>query len=402
MQPNESKQGLRILLLEDVPTDAELVEQKLRSAGIEFVLTRVDNHASFLEALDRFSPEIILSDYSLPAFDGESALSLARDKAPGVPFIFVTGALGEDRAVDLLKGGATDFVLKDRLSRLPLCVKRALEEVEQKRRREQAEEKLRQAYAQLEQEVEDRTGDLRQRTLELQQLTETLEFRVQERTEELRKANEALRYLSSRLLSAQEDERKRIAGELHDSIAASLGAVKFKIERIADEIKGGHGSAESLQDLGSNVTEISNEVRRIMADLRPSILDDLGIIAAVNWFGREYQKTYSHIFVDSQIGVAEDEVPDSLKTPIFRISQEALNNIAKYSKASLVNLSLRREDNQIELTIRDNGQGFSLEKVKRGLGLSTMKERAQLSGGVFDLESALGKGTLIRVSWPIT
>ena len=134
------KNSLRVLILEDVPTDAELVEQELRSVGIEFVSARVDSQDSFSEALDRFAPEIILSDYSLPAFDGESALSMTLEKAPGVPFIFVTGALGEERAIDLMKSGATDFVLKDRLSRLPLCVKRALEEVEEKRLRRRAEE----------------------------------------------------------------------------------------------------------------------------------------------------------------------------------------------------------------------------------------------------------------------
>jgi len=140
MRYDHLKNSLRVLILEDVPTDVELVEQELRSAGIEFVSTRVDNQDSFSEALDRFAPEIILSDYSLPAFDGESALSMTLEKAPGVPFIFVTGALGEERAIDLMKSGATDFVLKDRLSRLPLCVKRALEEVEEKRLRRRAEE----------------------------------------------------------------------------------------------------------------------------------------------------------------------------------------------------------------------------------------------------------------------
>ena len=162
--------------------------------------------------------------------------------------------------------------------------------------------------------------------------------------EALQKAHDQVRFFASQCLTAQETERKRIAGELHDSIAASLGAMKFRIEKIAEEMKQGHGNPESLQDLGSKVTEINNEVRRIMADLRPSILDDLGIIAAMNWFCREYQKTYSHISVENQIGVSEHEVPDSLKTPIFRISQEAMNNIAKHSKASLVNLSLRKED----------------------------------------------------------
>lgn len=156
-----------------------------------------------------------------------------------------------------------------------------------------------------------------------------------------------------------------------------------------------------MDDVSSRLREINNEVRRIMADLRPSILDDLGIIPAIDWFCREYQKIYSDLSVDHHIAVSEDEVPDSLKTPIFRISQEAMNNIAKHSQASHANLSLLRESNKVVLKIEDNGQGFDLDTSKRGMGLSTMKERAQLSGGSFELESKTGKGTTVRAVWTI-
>jgi len=216
----------------------------------------------------------------------------------------------------------------------------------------------------------------------------------------LREAHDQVRFFASQCLTTQETERRRIAGELHDSIAASLVAMKIRIEKVADEMKQELCGPDSLQDLASNVAEMSSEVRRIMADLRPSILDDLGIIAAMNWLCREYKKTYPRISVENQIGVSEQDVPDSLRTPIFRISQEAMNNIAKYSKASIVNLSLGKEDDKILLTIKDDGQGFNPDTVRRGLGLTTMRERAQLSGGTFDLESVVGKGTLIRVSWP--
>ena len=220
--------------------------------------------------------------------------------------------------------------------------------------------------------------------------------------EALKKAHDEIRFFASQCLTAQETERKRVASELHDSIAASLTAMILRIDRIAEDIRRGHGSPESLQDLASMVTDTNDEVRRIMVDLRPSVLDDLGIIAAVKWFSREYQKTYAHISVENQIGISEDEVPASLKTSIFRISQEAMNNIAKHSKATHVNLSLRREDNKILLTIRDNGQGFDLETVKRGLGLSTMVERAKLSRGTCTIESIKGVGTTIRCLWPWT
>jgi signal transduction histidine kinase len=217
----------------------------------------------------------------------------------------------------------------------------------------------------------------------------------------LRESENQVRFFAAQYLSAQETERKRIAGELHDSIAASLAAIRLRIERIAEETKQRPNSADSLQEIASRVAEINTDVRRIMTDLRPSILDDLGILAALNWFCREYRKSYPHIGVEKQIEIEEQEVPDSLKTPIFRISQEAMNNTSKHSQASLISLSLQKEGDRIVLTIQDNGQGFALDAVKKGLGLSTMKERAQLSGGYFDIESGARKGTTVRISWPM-
>jgi signal transduction histidine kinase len=138
-----------------------------------------------------------------------------------------------------------------------------------------------------------------------------------------------------------------------------------------------------------------------MADLRPAVLDDLGILPALNWFCREFEKTYSHIRVEKQTEVSESLVADALKTPIFRLTQEALNNIARHSGASLVTFSLVKVNSRIALTIRDNGRGFDLDEAVKGLGLSTRKERTELSGGEYRLESARGKGTVLSASWPL-
>jgi len=130
------------LILEDVPTDAELIKDELREAGMIFTSKSVQDRAAYFEALDEFCPDIILSDYSLPSFDGLSALKVAVGKCPDVPFIFVSGALGEETAIDLLKQGATDYVLKSRLSRLGPAVTRALQEVRERAERKMAEEAL--------------------------------------------------------------------------------------------------------------------------------------------------------------------------------------------------------------------------------------------------------------------
>jgi PAS domain S-box-containing protein len=218
---------------------------------------------------------------------------------------------------------------------------------------------------------------------------------------ELRKKEKQIRFFASQCLSVEETERRRIAAELHDGIVSSLVSMKFRIERIAKDMKQGPDSLEAIQDLGSSLTQTLGEIRRIMADLRPSILDDLGILPALNWFCREYEKTYSSISVQKQFGVSEDEVPDSLKTAIFRIAQEALHNIAKHSKATLVSVSVQKIGERMELTVQDDGHGFQPDEIAKGLGLSTMRERTELSGGTFEISSTEGKGTTIRASWPV-
>jgi signal transduction histidine kinase len=147
------------------------------------------------------------------------------------------------------------------------------------------------------------------------------------------------------------------------------------------------------------------EVRRIQMDLRPSILDDLGILATIGWFCREFQTVYSTIHVEKQISLQESEVSAPLKTVIYRVIQEALNNIAKHSRADRVHLSLSKLDGKIELAIKDNGVGFvledvlSIESARRGFGLSGMRERVELSGGAFWIESRKGSGTTVQASW---
>ncbi len=401
MQP-ESKPGLRVLLLEDVLADAELVEQKLRSAGIEFVSMRVDTRGTFLEALDRFSPDIVLSDYALPSFDGESALSIAREKTPGVPFIFVTGALGEDWAVDLLKKGATDFVLKDRLNRLPLCVKRALEEAEEKRRLKQAEDQLQRAYAELEQKVEARTRELSQRTLELELLNETLEQRVRERTTELSN-------LSSELLVAQEKERKRISYDLHDHVWQTLEIIRSEIEHLLSGQDEGDwaGFREKSIRLLPLIRNMVARIRSMQGDLWPYVLDDIGILATLEWYCREFKAARPGLTIERHVHLPEGEVPSSVKIVVYRVMQEALANVTKHSRAKHVSLSLIKTDHRLEFTVRDDGIGFNPGETlaKRspwgGLGLLSMRQRTELSGGLFEVESAPGQGTTVHASWPI-
>ena len=229
------------------------------------------------------------------------------------------------------------------------------------------------------------------------------------RTEEtLRESEKRLRLLSSQLLVAQEKERKLAAQEIHDSLGASLAGIKFKVENTLNEIGDGHPQTRvALKSLIPIIQGAIEEGRRIQMALRPSMLDDLGILATINWFCRQFESTYSRIHIRQEINIEESEVPDSLKTVIFRVLQEATNNIAKHSKADRVNVLFRKVAGAIELGIQDYGQGFDPGKASsrvgttRGLGLDSMRERTELSGGSFSIESSKGTGTVIRATWPI-
>jgi signal transduction histidine kinase len=227
--------------------------------------------------------------------------------------------------------------------------------------------------------------------------------------EALQRSEAELRRMSSRLLEVQENERKRIAGELHDSIGQSLTAIKFGLENALSRISqdAAEESVESFKALVPLIQQASEEVRQIHTDLRPSLLDDLGIISTISWFCREFEKVYSAIKIEKQMDIQEKDVPEPLKIVIFRVLQEALNNISKYGKANLVRISLKGTTDKIEFVVEDNGQGFDIEHVqyvkrsKRGFGLTSMKERIELSGGAFAIQSTPAAGTVVRASWPI-
>lgn len=154
---------VRILLLEDSDADAELIERELQAGGVDYVLRREQDGEGFESALREFAPRVVLSDYRLPNYDGARALALARRLCPEVPVIVISGAVGEERTVELLKGGATDFVLKDRLGRLSSAVRRALREVSEREALARAQAELHTCNMELEQRVRDRTRELREK-----------------------------------------------------------------------------------------------------------------------------------------------------------------------------------------------------------------------------------------------
>lgn len=229
-----------------------------------------------------------------------------------------------------------------------------------------------------------------------------------ETAQALRESRDELRRLSGQLATIQEDERRRIALDLHDGLGQSLSLIKLSIESAARLLGAGDTDEawESLQQLLPRVKEALVEVRRVSTELRPSILDDLGILPTLSWFFREFEAACGDIAVEKAFGVAEHEVPLPLHITLYRIIQEATNNIVKHAQADWMRVSLDRVDDVLQLLIEDNGCGFDPDSIKcvegqcRGLGLLSMKERASFSGGTYRLESAPGRGTRIEVTWP--
>jgi signal transduction histidine kinase len=219
--------------------------------------------------------------------------------------------------------------------------------------------------------------------------------------------NELLR-LSAQYLTIQENERRRIAADLHDGLGQSLGLVIASLENMAELLSRGEAgkAAECLQRLNPKVRETLDELRSIAMNLRPATLDSLGILATLSWHLREIEAACPGITIERRFSVNESDVPNCLRTPIFRILQEAGSNAIKHGGADRVTVRLSKGDGVLELAIEDNGKGFNPSevtcnrKLNRGIGLQSMKERAELSCGICEIESAPGKGTQVRVKWP--
>lgn len=243
--------------------------------------------------------------------------------------------------------------------------------------------------------------------LQLKEINERLQLELlinRHDKQELLESKSKLKEISSRLIDAQETQRKRIASELHDSIGQSLGAVKFKLEGAL----GGALSYEMqnlIKGVAVHIKSIIGEVRRIAMDLRPSMLDDLGVLQTLNWFFRGFEGTYTRITVNRAIEVEEEDIDAEKKIAIYRIVQEAMNNVAKHANATRVDFELNKQSGNIRLCIRDNGCGYNRQEIndsagRRGFGLNSMLERSESIGGRFEVGSIPGEGTSVQVIWP--
>ena len=320
------------------------------------------NRADFEQALEKGGVDLILSDFSLPAFDGLSALEIAHARFPDVPFILFSGTLGEELAIDSLQRGATDYVLKPRLARLVPAVQRAMLEVKERVERKQAEAK---------------------------------------RNEYSRK----LQVLSRRLVETQETERRNIARELHDEIGQALTVMQLNLQALL-ESPNTDALVPRLNETLKMAGRVLEQVQDISLDLRPSMLDDLGLEPALEWLTNR-QAVLAGLKCEVRAVTLERRLEPVIETECFRIAQEALTNVVRHARAQTVTVELRVEAGQLHLRVRDDGAGFDVPSVRdeavRGasLGLLSMEERAALAGGGLEFTSVPKQGTEVHAWFPL-
>ena len=342
--------------------DVELIRDLLKSEGIDADVDWARNAREFATGLER-SPDIILSDYTIPGFNGMAALDIAKEKVPGSPFIFVSGTIGEEGAIEALKRGATDYVLKDRPGRLGTAIRRALHEA-----RENAEKLAAQ--------------------------------------DELRASREQLRALAGRLQAAREEERIRISRELHDGLGEMLTGIDIELACLRQSVEGdgslvGADIAKRISALNKLTSGTAERVRKLCTELRPPILDDLGLVSAIVWQAGEFQER-TKIRCHAK-GLGEFIVPRDHATALFRIFQEILTNVARHARAANVTVSLKKDGPRIVLAVKDDGKGIRAEDLKgaKSFGLLGMKERAALLEGNVEIAGMPGKGTAVIVTLPL-
>lgn len=242
---------------------------------------------------------------------------------------------------------------------------------------------------------------------ELSDWNETLEARIGERTEELRQQQALIQQLLRRAIAGQEEERARLSRELHDEIGQTLTAVQLGLDRMARILPPDDARAEKRLKRTRELTEQAlADLRRVITDLRPGVLDQLGLVPALSWVADHTLRPLD-MAVTIEANGLEQRLPAEIETILFRIAQEAMSNVARHSGASRLSIDLLQTDGRVTMTLTDDGRGFDSSAMTsdadpgRRLGLAGMQERASLAGGQATVESARGQGTIVRVTVPV-
>ena len=353
----DPEQPLCILHLEDSLADHRLTLMTLRRAGLAFTMHHADSLEAFQALMATQAVDIILADYQLPGFTAMDAWQWLQQQPEPPPFILLSGAIGETAAVDAIRLGVADYVLKDDMARLPHVMQRACEVHESRRLREQA-------------------------------------------AQELAISQKRLADLTEHLQSSIEQERAAIAREIHDDIGGALTAIRFDLAWISR-----HSTQDGVRDHAQAATSMLQHAigasQRIMMNLRPPILDQ-GLVAAVQWLAQDFERR-TNVPVRMAASAPSIVLSDAVQLVAYRTAQEALTNISKYAAPTQVRIDLSDSEGMLTLEVSDNGQGFQLQALEKpkAFGLKGLQERAKMVDGWLDISSRPGQGTSLILSVPL-
>ena len=354
---------MRILLLEDNADHRELMRLALSAHDATW---QVDEVVSGEEALRHLAEgevyDLVFLDYSLPGRDGLEVLEEIRRGGAAPSVVMVTGHGDEHVAVQALKAGAYDYVVKGEnyLVRLPVVARRAVE---------------------------------------AHHLAAEHELAV----EELRSSTKQLRALAGHLQSVREEERARIARAIHDELGQALAGLKMDLVWVASELPAGQTHLlEKAKSMSELVDATVKSARRISTELRPGVLDDLGLVAAIEWQAQEFQR-HTGIRCQATLPLVNPKLHRAALTAIFRILQEILTNVARHATASRVTINMKVTTSKLILEVHDNGRGISESAVSssQSLGLLGIRERTLLLGGEVQIRGIPRKGSRVTLIVPL-
>jgi signal transduction histidine kinase len=354
--PTGANRTLKLLHLEDSPLDHDLAMAQLARGGLRAEVLRIETEPELRRQLAARRWDLVLSDYDLPGFDGLQALQIVRDLAPELPFVLLSGQIGEDAAVAAMRSGADDYLLKANLARLVPAIEHAVAAADERRAR--------------------RDADLA-----------------------LAASRKQLSELAQHLQSNIERERAAIAREIHDDVGGALTAIKFDLAWIGRHVD----SAAVQQRIASALETVAHAVeasQRIMHNLRPAILDQ-GLVPALQWLAGRFERR-------SGVGCLFRTSHDSLVLPTgvplvaYRFAQEALTNVSKHAGATRVTIDLTLAGGVLSLEVADDGRGLVAADLakSRSFGLRGLRERATTVGGWVEVSSD-GAGTTLLLSVPV-
>lgn len=459
---------IKIVIIEHDPNDIDLIRHELDVSGIDYVAQIVQNEKDYMDALEHFMPNIILSDYSLPIFNGYDAFKIKEKVTPNTPFIFVSGTIGEENAIELISKGVTDYALKDKLFTLPQKIIRALKSADEKREKEKNEQqkefdtsnlnalinntkdlmwsvdrdfKLISSNKPYDVVVQNYMGNIiakgssvlpaglpaeilvrykafyerafaGETFTEVDHYTIPVDYWMEISFYPIRKGSEVVgtachsrditerkkseiqvREFAKQLNNTLEEERARLAREIHDELGQQLVGIKIGLSLL---VKQRDKADIKIKEMMEVVNETIHSLRKISTELRPSILNTLGLFPSIKWLAAEFERK-NKIKCNAQVTGNDQEFAENISICFFRICQESLTNISKHAEATEVDISIAQSEGELKLKIADNGKGISSSKLENpfSMGLLGMRERANIIGGTLIVTSEINKGTTI-------